>query len=43
MDGSGKTTQCILLQNYLKSKGIKARAIGRRFIASTLLHLGGLK
>ncbi|MCL1996366.1 MAG: hypothetical protein FWG63_09195 [Defluviitaleaceae bacterium] len=39
IDGSGKTTQCKLLRNYLKTQGIKARAIGRRFIGSTLLTL----
>ena len=39
IDGSGKTTQCRLLSNYLTEHGIKARPIGRRFILYTLLAL----
>lgn len=37
IDGSGKTTQCLMLKKYLTRKGIKARIIGRRFLLSTLL------
>ena len=39
IDGSGKTTQCILLRDYLAARGIKARITGRRFIASTIKGL----
>ncbi|MCL1935016.1 MAG: deoxynucleoside kinase [Defluviitaleaceae bacterium] len=39
IDGSGKTTQCKLLLDFLKKNNIKVRIIGRRFIFSTLISL----
>ena len=39
IDGSGKTTQCKMLRDYLRTQGIKARPVGRRFIGSTLLAI----
>jgi len=37
IDGSGKTTQCIRLLEYLRARDIKARLVGRRFIVSSIL------
>jgi len=37
LDGSGKTTQSLLLRDYLKKRGLKAKIIGRRFLLSTIL------
>jgi thymidylate kinase len=39
IDGSGKTTQCKMLVKYLKNNGIRAIAVGRRFIGSTIFAL----
>jgi len=37
IDGSGKTTQCIRLMDYLKERGLKGRLVGRRFMFSTIV------
>lgn len=39
VDGSGKTTQCKLLEKHLTKLGMRTRIVGRRFIKSSLLAL----
>ena len=39
IDGSGKTTQCQMLADYLNKIGVNAQPVGRRFIYSSAITL----